>query len=111
MKYAVVVTEPAAKAIEDTSVWWARERSAEQAARWYGGIREAIASLEQFPERCALSAENERFPYELRELYFGLGSKPTHRVVFTISKQHVVVLAVRHVAQRALRPRDVQLPQ
>jgi len=85
-------------------------RSAKQASRWYNGIRAAIASLDRFPERCALAAENDQFPYELRELYFGLGSRPTHRVVFTVAKQHVVVLAVRHTAQGRLEPKDVELP-
>lgn len=110
MKFRVILTEPAAAAIEESAVWWARERSVEQASRWYDGIRAAIASLDEHPERCPPAAEDDQFPYDLRELHFGLGSRPTHRVVFTIVKQHVVVLADRHAAQRYLRPRDVELP-
>jgi hypothetical protein len=30
MKYAVIVTEPAAAAMEENVVWWTRERSVEQ---------------------------------------------------------------------------------
>jgi plasmid stabilization system protein ParE len=43
----------------------------------------------------------------MRELHFGVGARPTHRVIFTIVKQTVVVLAVRHAAQNVLRPEDI----
>jgi plasmid stabilization system protein ParE len=104
MRYIVVITERAAQEIEDTAAWWAKERSAEQADRWYLGIRAAIASLADSPERWAIAQENNRFLYELRELHYGLGSHPTHRVLYTIVKETVVVLTVRHAAQRPLGP-------
>ena len=37
---------------------------------------------------------------ELRLLYFGIGRKATHRIVFTIEKQAVFVLAVLHQRQQ-----------
>jgi plasmid stabilization system protein ParE len=107
MTYAVVITEQAAREMEDAAEWWARERSAEQAERWYSGIRQAISGLAEQPQRRPLAAENVDFSYELRELHFGLGSRPTHRAVFAIVKQTVVVLAVRHVAQDRIRPGDI----
>ncbi|HEV3003354.1 MAG TPA: hypothetical protein VGX78_02790, partial [Pirellulales bacterium] len=58
------------------------------------------------PERCGLAAESSDFPYEVRELYFGLRSKPTHRVLFTVAETTVVVLTVRHVARSAVKPGD-----
>jgi plasmid stabilization system protein ParE len=82
--FLVVTTERAAREIEDAAAWWASERSIEQADRWYQGIRTAIIGLADMPERYAIAAESPEFPYELRELHFGLGSKPTHRVLFTI---------------------------
>jgi plasmid stabilization system protein ParE len=106
MKYSVVVTEQAAWEIEEAAAWWARERSAEQAERWYEGIRDSIGRLDEEPLRRPLSAENGDFSYELRELHYGLGSRPTHRAVFTIIGQTVVVLAVRHVAQDRILPWD-----
>ena len=51
----------------------------EQAARWYAGFSDALASLRENPERCPLAPENGRFPYEIHELHYGLGSRPTHR--------------------------------
>jgi hypothetical protein len=56
--------------------------------------------LEQNPDRCALAPENDRFPYEIRQLNFGIGRKPTHRLVFTIRPKEVVILRVRHLAQQ-----------
>lgn len=110
MKYQVTLTEPAASSSEETASWWATKRSAEQASRWYDGIRAAIASLGEFSERCARAAENSHFPRDLRELYFGHGARPTHRIVFAIVQQSVIALAVRHVAQSSLRHGDLELP-
>ncbi|MCE9604008.1 MAG: type II toxin-antitoxin system RelE/ParE family toxin [Planctomycetia bacterium] len=107
MTYTVVVTEQAAREMEDAATWWARERSVEQAERWYAGIRSAVSMLTEMPERCPLAAEHVDFRYALRELYYGLGSRPTHRAVFTIVKQTVIVLAVRHFAQDTLRAGDI----
>lgn len=107
MRYTVVTTERAAREIEEAAAWWARERSVEQAEQWYLGIRAAIANLATSPERWAIAAERQRFPYEIRELHFGLGSRPTHRVLFTIVKETVLVLTVRHAAQDRIRPKDI----
>ena len=107
MSYAVVVTEQAANEIEDAAAWWANERSSEQAQKWYIGIREAIAGLAMHPERCPVSSERAEFPYEIRDLYYGLRSKPTHRVVFTILSNTVLVLSVRHVSRGQLRPDEL----
>lgn len=107
MTYTVVVTERAAADLEDAAAWWARERSAEQASRWYTKARRAIDSLANNPQRCGLATESPSFPYELCELHFGLRSRPTHRLLFTIAKTTVVVLTVRHAAQDTVKPGDV----
>lgn len=107
MTHVVVVTEAAVREIEDAAAWWAREHSVDQAERWYSGIRQAITTLAEHPRRCATATESDDFGYELRELHYGLGARPTHRVVFTIVKETVVVLAVWQVAQERLRPGDV----
>ncbi len=103
MTYTVVTTERAAREIEDAAAWWARERSIEQAERWYQDIRAAIARLADSPKRWAIAAEGKQLPYEVRELHFGLASKPTHRVLFTIVGETVLVLTVRHGARKPLQ--------
>jgi len=91
-----------------THDWWAERRSARQAARWYAGFYKSISALKVNPERWPLSFENERFGYPIRDLLYGLGSRPTHRAVFTIRADMVVVLAIRHLAQQELEPKDLR---
>ena len=107
MKYSVAITERAAREIEETAAWWAGERSTEQAQRWYQGIHTAIAGLATLPERCPLVAERIEVPYEIRQLQYGLGSRPTHRVIFSIVRETVIVLTVRHVARGPLQADDL----
>jgi plasmid stabilization system protein ParE len=102
MKYEVSITSRAEQEAQANHDWWAEHRSAEQAARWYDDFLNSALSLEQNPDRCSLAAENERFPYEIRQLNFGIGRKPTHRLVYTIRPKEVVVLRVRHLAQKAI---------
>jgi plasmid stabilization system protein ParE len=102
MNYEVLITLRAQQEADAIHRWWAKHRSAEQATRWYDEFLQYSLSLEQDPERCALAAEDGRFPYEIRQLNFGLGSKPTHRLVYTIRHGRVVILRVRHLAQQAI---------
>jgi len=103
----VSLTEQACRDIEDAHAWWAENRSAEQADRWYRELVGRIVGLEEAPQRYGFAPENPHFPYEVRQLLFGLSSVPTHRVVFTIRPDQVLVLRVRHVAQRPLASDDV----
>jgi plasmid stabilization system protein ParE len=106
--YAVVLTEQAACELEAAADWWAAHRSVPEAARWYGGFSARIESLRQAPKRCPVADESPEFSYELRELHFGLGSVPTHRAIYTVGREFVVVLTIRHEAQKAIRPDDIR---
>ena len=102
MKYEVVIASRVQREAQAAHDWWAEHRSAGQAARWYEEFIRAAFSLEENPERCALARENDRFPYEIRQLSFGIGRKPTHRLVYAIRPIEVVVLRVRHLAQQPI---------
>ena len=71
-------------------------------------MAKAVATLSENPERNSQSRERDRFAYEIRDLMFGVKGRPTHRAVFTIRGEEVVVLAVRHLAQRDLAPEDIE---
>ena len=107
MSLRVVMTEQAEREIQSAFNWWAEHRSKLQADRWYAGLAKAIAGLSENPERHGPSREMDRFAIEIRDLLFGLGRRPTHRAVFTIRGEEVVVLTVRHMAQQDLSPDDI----
>lgn len=110
MTYPVIFTRQAIRELEDAVDWWAEHRNADQANRWYIGFREKIASLSEDPERFPWAEENDDFPYEIRELYYGLSSRPSHRAVFVITDENVVVLTIRHVARDRLTLDEVSEP-
>jgi plasmid stabilization system protein ParE len=107
MSLRVVITEQAEREMQSAFDWWAGHRSKRQADRWYAGLAKAIAGLSETPERHGQSRKRDRFAYEIRDLLFGIGRRPTHRAVFTIRGEEVVVLTVRHVAQQGLTPEDI----
>jgi hypothetical protein len=84
MKYEVLIALRAQQEAQANHDWWAEHRSADQATQWYDEFLRATLSLEQNPDRFALAPENGRFPYEIRQLNFGIGRKSTHRLVYTI---------------------------
>src|SRR5581483_3377002 len=104
MSFRVVITEQAEREMQAAFNWWAEHRSKRQADRWYAGLAKAIADLWENPAKHGKSRETARFAHEIRDLLFGLGRRPTHRVVFTIRGEEVLVLTVRHTAQQDLSP-------
>lgn len=93
------------RAFEDlrrNAAWWAKHRSQIQAERWYDGFRDAIDSLSAHPERYCLARENDKCEFEIRELYYGLGSRRNYRAIYAIQSDRVFVLAILHGAQQDL---------
>jgi plasmid stabilization system protein ParE len=108
MKYEVVVPVHVRAELESASEWYRlRSLSDDVANRWLRGFQDAIASLERNPDRCSVAQESEHFAFELRELLYGSGRRKTHRALFRISGGEVEVVAIRHTAQRQLRPDDL----
>lgn len=110
MKFAVCILPQAKRDIDRNADWWAEHHSVEQALRWSDAVYDQLETLADFPESNCLSAENDLFPYEIRDKPLGLGSRPTFRAVFTIKSDSVLVLTVRRCAQDVLRPSDLESP-
>jgi mRNA-degrading endonuclease RelE of RelBE toxin-antitoxin system len=71
---------------------------------WYQGIKEAILSLEQQPNRCPITRKRDT----LRHLLYG--HKPhIYRVIYRVleNQKQVEVLHIRHGARRKLKPSDL----
>jgi plasmid stabilization system protein ParE len=67
----------------------------EAALRWYRGLKAAILSLEQRPNRCPQTPENPKLRH--------LGRKPhVYRVIYRVTARHkrVDVLHIRHGARQ-----------
>jgi plasmid stabilization system protein ParE len=107
MTFRVIVDDKAIDDIERNALWWAENHSPAEALRWYELAFKQIYSLDKLPTRHALSRENDDFPYEIRDLLFGFGTRPSYRAVFTIVENTVHVLTVQRSSQDTLRPADV----
>ena len=108
-EHSVIILPRAEEDIERNARWWAQHHDAAQAADWLFTVRRQILALIELPERHGLSAENDDFPYEIREKLIGLGSRRSYRAVFTIRDGTVYVLAVLRAAQDMIHPGDVDL--
>ena len=101
------ITDPAKQDIQGSFEWWRDNRSAEHAERWYRGVYDAIRTLQEQPKRCSMAPETDLLPQDMRQLLFGTGRRPTHRIVFTLADDVVTVLRVRHTSQDDLRMKDM----
>lgn len=69
----IEITEPAKADIQEAYDWWSEKRFAIQAAEWYERIFEAIATLQNMPERCPNVSEAGLSRVGVRQLLFGIG--------------------------------------
>jgi toxin ParE1/3/4 len=69
------------------------------ALKWYRGLKEAVLSLEEHPDRCPATPEKK----QLRHLLYG--NKPhIYRVIYRVleKQKRVEVLHIRHGARQKL---------
>jgi toxin ParE1/3/4 len=103
MDYLVRVT---VRAERDLSSLYEKINGTDSAAarRWYGGLRQAILSLADSPNRCPLTRENKN----LRHLLYG--RRPhVYRIIYRVNVRsaQVDVLHIRHGAMRKFRAADL----
>jgi len=101
--FDVFIADKAKNDIRTNAEWWKEHRSAEQADQWLTGVASAIESLKHMPRRCGLAAEATVLEIPIHNLYFGLSSPPTHRVLFTVDENVVNVLRVLSTRQARMR--------
>lgn len=106
MAFQVEIT-PIAEAQIEQAYRWYRERNPDFADRWFRGLMNAIATLQEKPQRCALAVEHEIFPEQVRQLLYGK-SKNIYRVLFMVREQTVYILYVRHSAQAPMTVDDLE---
>lgn len=106
MSYQVYIQPNAEEEIEEAYLWIA-ERAPKTATRWFNKLADEIASLANFPERCAYAPENDVFDQAIRHLLFGRKGR-TYRILFTIRDNQVRILHFRHWAKQTMKPEEIQ---
>ena len=95
MAFRVKTTTKAKRDLDDILKRLLSQEAGETGLRWFQGLHQAIATLADSPQRCALAPENAVFPFEVRHLLYG--RKPhVYRTIFTIEDNTVSVLHIRH---------------
>ncbi len=105
-KYRLIIHERVKDDIRRNAKWWKEHYSAKQAQEWFDAAFEKLHSLVTFPESHPLADENDSFPYEVRNILFGLGARKSYRAIFTIQEETIYVLSVQRGAQDSLNPVD-----
>lgn len=78
MPIQVLLTDLARNDLDSACAWWAKNRSSEQAERWYFELIDTIQSLADNPQRYPLADENESFPYKSdNEILVSAADRPT----------------------------------
>ena len=102
MKYKVVILPRAKIQLYESALWWAEHRSRQQAADWLTGFQAALKSLGTTADDQPVAPESAAFPFVIRQLTYGLGKSKTHRAVFEIRGDKVLIFSVRNLAQQDL---------
>jgi len=79
-------------------------RTSDAALAWYLGLRAAIRSLRNSPNRCPVTPED----CDLRHLLYG--NKPhIYRVIYRVAetRKQVDILHIRHGARQSINPSDL----
>lgn len=104
MAFRVEISAQAERDADAILEWLLSQQTGQAGIDWFLELDEAFASLAEFPERCPLAPENTRFPFEVRQLFYG--KKPhLYRILFTIEADSVQVLHIRHGRRKPLTPR------
>ena len=99
MAYLVSLTARARRDLAHL-YWTINAEHSEAALKWYHGLKAAILSLEEQPNRCPATPENDK----LRHLLYG--NKPhVYRAIYRVleKQKQVQVLHIRHGARGSLK--------
>ena len=106
MTFRVSLSSRAELQLYTNALWWAENRSTEQAARWLDRFQRELRSLSDDPNQWPLAPESEVLSFVARQMPYGLARRKTHRAIFEVRGNEVIVHAIRHLAQEALSAED-----
>ena len=100
MSYRILVTEQAHRDLWRACRWWARNRSPQQADEWFDGFAKAVHLAGKNPERFPSAHEDDSFSSDVRQFSYGLAKHATHRAVFAIRGNALLILRVRDLSRK-----------
>ncbi|OLE14731.1 MAG: hypothetical protein AUI36_38780 [Cyanobacteria bacterium 13_1_40CM_2_61_4] len=103
MAFRVEISAQAERDAETILEWLLTEHAGEAGIAWFLALDDAFASLTEFPERCPIAPESERFPFEVRQLLYGRNPH-VYRILFTIEANRVQILHIRHGRRKPIAP-------
>ena len=106
MKREVFLTKTAKQQMNAAADWYA-EHNPSVAATWFNGLLARVNSLDDNPLQYALARESQFLPVELRQMLYGSGKRTTHRILFVIREQTIVIYQIRHVGMRDVTADDL----
>ena len=106
MAYCVEIAKSAESQLEELYLW-VIERAPTQGAAWYNGLKQAIFSLDQHPERCSIARENIDPDSPIRILRYG--RRPHVYLVFFAVDDVARIVRVLHIRRCARRGRDPEI--
>ncbi len=111
MTYRIDISSVAKAEMDAAFLSFSQFVTADRAQTWYQGLIDAIASLQEMPQRCPLAREDAFFSQEIRQLLYKQG-KQTYRILFTVLEDRPIltvrILHVRHAAQKILGEPEVE---
>ncbi|HBE67547.1 MAG TPA: hypothetical protein DDW52_05290 [Planctomycetaceae bacterium] len=67
---------------------------------------DALDTITSNSESFPLARESEELPLQVRQMLYGAGKRKTHRILFAVRPDRIVVHRIRHVAQGGIeRPK------
>ena len=106
MKREVVLTATAQQQMNAAADWYAEE-NLNIAVNWFNGLIARLNLLSDNAEQYDVARESEYLPIELRQMLYGSGKRITHRILFIIREQKIVVYQIRHVAMQDITVEDL----
>ncbi len=105
-RFTVEFTHRATNEFNDACDWY-EQYSPQVAEKWLDAVSQMLDRLESDPSRFPRASDAGVLDIPLQECYLGAGRRYTHRFVYAVRPDRVVVVyAIRHLAQDALSAED-----
>ncbi|NBV06558.1 MAG: type II toxin-antitoxin system RelE/ParE family toxin [Proteobacteria bacterium] len=98
--YKVLIPQSVKTSLQHQVDYITNEQNAPAIAlEWLDGLIKAVQSLAEFPDRCAVAPEDSFIKKDSKTAIRHFIYKKTFRIIFTVKKDEVRILSVKHSAR------------